>query len=197
MKLRNVLASATLSLGVLIATPASAQSVTGTVNLHGTVAPRCGSTFSGDTTFAGTISLGELTGSNGAILPALASSGTNSPAGVADFFIGCSSTRFNVTMSATRLVNPESAPAPPGSATIDYTAEVKIELAEGGFAFATYTTAATLPASSVTLVTGAVSAVPGNFQVRVYALHPDNGDASIMLAGSYEGVISILVAPTA
>lgn len=197
MKIRYLTASAALALSVLTATQAPAQSVTGTVNLHGSVAPRCGSTFAGDTTFAGTIDLGELTGSNGAILPSMVASNTNSPAGVADFSIGCSSTRFNVTMSATRLVNPASTPAPPGSATINYTAEAKIELAEGGFAHATYTTAAILPAPSVTLVTGAVSAVAGNFQVRVYALHPDNGDASIMLAGSYDSVISILVEPAA
>ncbi|MFA5964915.1 MAG: hypothetical protein WC804_12925 [Sphingomonas sp.] len=195
MKFRYLAASAALALSALTATQASAQSVTGTVNLHGTVAPRCGSTFNGDTTFAGTINLGELTGSNGAILPGLATSNSNSPAGVADFFVGCSSIRFNVTMSATRLVNPASVPAPPGSATMDYTAESKIALAEGGFAFATYTTAATLPTPSVTLVNGAVSAVAGNFQVRVYGLHPDNGDASIMLAGAYDSVISILVAP--
>lgn len=195
MKFKYLAASAALALGALTATQASAQSVTGTVNVHGTVAPRCGSTFNGDTTFAGTINLGELTGSNGAILPGLAASSTNSPAGVADFFVGCSSTRFNVTLSATRLVNPASVPAPPGSATIDYTAETKIAKAEGGFSFATYTTTATLPPPSVTLVNGAVSAVAGNFQVRVYALHPDNGDASIMLAGAYDSVISILVTP--
>lgn len=195
MNIRYLTASAVLALSALTATQASAQSVTGTVNLHGTVAPRCGSTFNGDTTFSGTINLGELTGSNGAILPGLAASNSNSPAGVADFFVGCSSTQFNVTMNATRLVNPASVPAPPGSATIDYTAEVKIAKAEGGFAYATYTTAATLPPPSVTLVNGAVSAVAGNFQVRVYALHPDNGDASIMLAGAYDGVISVLVTP--
>lgn len=195
MKLRDFAASATFALAALTAAQASAQSVTGTVNLHGTVAPRCGSTFNGDTTFSGTINLGELTASNGAILPGLAASSTSSPAGVADFFVGCSSTRFNVTMSATRLINPASTPAPPGSATIDYTAESKIALAEGGFAYANYTTAATLPAPTVKLVTGAVSAVAGNFQVRVYGLHPDNGDSSIMLAGNYDAVISILVAP--
>lgn len=195
MNIRYLTASAVLALSALTATQASAQSVTGTVNVHGTVAPRCGSTFNGDTSFSGTINLGELTASNGAILPGLATSTTNSPAGAADFFVGCSSTQFNVTLNATRLINPASVPAPPGSATIDYTAEVKIAKAEGGFGFATYTTAATLPPPSVTLINGAVSAVAGNFQVRVYALHPDNGDASIMLAGAYDGVISILVAP--
>jgi len=197
MNLRYLMASAALALSALTAMQASAQSVTGTVNLHGSVVARCGSTFNGDTNFTGTINLGELSASNGTLLSAMTASTTNSPAGVVDFFIGCSSTRFNVTMSATRLVNPASTPAPPGSATIDYTAEAKIALAEGGFAYSTYTTAATLPAPTVTLVNGAVSAAPGNFQVRVYALHPDNGDASIMLAGSYESVISILVAPAA
>lgn len=195
MKIRYLAASAVLALAALTATQASAQNVTGTVDVHGTVAPRCGSTFSGNSTFSGTIDIGEMTASSGTLLSGLVASSTNSPAGVADFLIGCSTVRFNVTMSATRLVNPADIPAPPGSATIDYTAEVKIEMAAGGFTYATYTTAAAQPAASVTLVNGAPSAVAGNFQVRVYGLHPDNGDSSIMTAGSYDSVISIQVAP--
>lgn len=197
MKYRYHAASAALTLAAaLMATHASAQSVSGSVGLQGTVAPRCGSTFAGDTTFSGTINLGELSQSNGTISPTLAASTTNSPAGVADFFVGCTSNRFDVTLSATRLINPAFPSTPPGSSILDYTAQAKITLGEGGFALVDYLTAAALPAATMQTVNGFVSAVPGNFQVRVFAFHPDNGPASLLLAGSYDAVISILIAPT-
>lgn len=196
MKYRHHAASAALALAALMAAPAAAQSVSGSVTVHGTVQARCGSTFAGDTSFSGTINLGELSQANGTISPTLAGSTTNAPAGVADFFIGCSSNSFDVTLSATRLINPDFPSTPPGSSIIDYTAEAKITLGEGGFALVDYRTAAALPASTVQTVLGFVSAVPGNFQVRVFALAPDNGAASVLLAGSYDAVITILVAPS-
>lgn len=197
MTYRHRAVSTALALtAALVATHAAAQSVSGSVGVHGTVAPRCGSTFAGDTSFSGTINLGELSQSNGTILPTLAGSTTNSPAGVADFFVGCTSNRFDVTISATRLINPAFPSTPPGSSIIDYTAEAKIALSEGGFALVDYLTAAALPAATVQTVDGFVSAVPGNFQVRVFAFHPDNGPASLLLAGTYDAVISILIAPT-
>lgn len=195
MKYRYHAASAALVLTALTANPAAAQNVSGSVAVHGTVTARCGSSFTGDTTFSGTINLGELSQSNGTILPALAASTTNSPAGVADFFVGCTSDSFVVTMSATRLVNPLFPSEPPASSIIDYTAEAKIALAEGGFALVDYTTAAALPAATVQTVDGFVSAAPGNFQVRVFALTPDNGPASVLFAGSYDAVITILISP--
>ncbi len=195
MKCRYLAASTALMLGALIAAPASAQSVSGSVAVRGTVTARCAANFDGDTSFSGTINLGELSQANGTISPTLTGSGTNGPAGVADFFVGCTSLNFNVTLSATRLANPAFPSTPPGSSIIDYTAEAKIALSEGGFALVDYTTAAALPAPTVQTVLGFVSAVPGNFQVRVFALHPDNGDASVLMSGTYDAVITILVSP--
>jgi hypothetical protein len=195
MKYRYHAASAAIALTALTANPVAAQSVSGSVAVHGTVAARCGSTFAGDTTFSGTINLGELSQSNSTISPTLSGSTTNAPAGVADFFVGCTSNGFNVTISATRLINPAFPSTPPGSSIIDYTAEAKITLSEGGFALVDYTTAAALPAATVQTVDGFVSAVAGNFQVRIFALQPDNGPASILFSGNYDAVITILVAP--
>jgi hypothetical protein len=195
MKFGYLTASAVLALAALTANQASAQTVTGTVNVHGSVAARCGTDAAGSTTASGAINLGELTGTNGALLPALVGSTRNSPAGVVDLNVGCSSTRFNVTMSASRLTNPAAVVVAPMSANVDYTAEAKITMAGGGFTYATYTTAATLPAATVTLVNGSTSATIGNFEVRVYGLHAENGDSTAMLAGSYDSVISFQVAP--
>jgi hypothetical protein len=196
MKYKYLAASTALAMVAFAAPPVAAQSVSGSVAVRGTVAPRCGATHAGDSSFSGTINLGELSQTNGAISPTLRGSSTNAPAGVADFFVGCTSSNFNVTLSATRLINPAFPSTPPGSSIIDFTAEAKIALSEGGFALVDYTTAAALPASTVGSVSGFVSNVPGNFQVRVFALHPDNGDLALLLAGTYDAVITILVAPT-
>ena len=180
-----------------LAGPAMAQSVSGQVNVHGFVAPRCGVTFSGDSTFSGTINLGELAQANGTMLSGLAASSTSSPAGLASYLIGCSGATFNVTLSATRLVNPLAVGLPPASAIIDYTTEIKIALSAGGFATIGYTTALALPAPTTQLVNSFVSPVPGNFEVRVYGLMPDNGISSVLIAGNYDSVITVLVTPAA
>jgi hypothetical protein len=195
MKVRYHAASAVLALAALMVNPVAAQNVSGSVAVHGTVSARCGSTYAGDSTFSGTINLGEMSQSNGTLLPTLSGSTTNAPVGVADFFVGCTSNGFSVTISASRLVNPDFPSTPPASGIIDYTAEAKIALGEGGFALVGYTTAAVLPASTVQTISGFVSAVAGNFQVRVFAFQPDNGPASVLFSGSYDAVITILVAP--
>jgi len=47
------------------------------------------------------------------------------------------------------------------------------------------------------LVNSFVSPVPGNFEVRVYGLMPDNGISSVLIAGNYDSVITVLVTPAA
>ena len=197
MKCQHLIASAALALAASIAGPALAQSVSGQVNVHGFVAQRCGVTFAGDTTFSGTINLGELSQANGTMLSGLVASSTTSAAGVASFLIGCSGATFNVTLSATRLVNPLVVALPPSSGNIDYTAEIKIALSLGGFATVGYTTAVSLPAPTTQLVNSFVSPVPGNFEIRVYAFAPENGPTSVLIAGNYDSVITIVVAPAA
>mgnify|MGYP007117578395 FL=1 len=55
----------------------------------------------------------------------------------------------------------------------------------------------TLPAPTTQLVNSFVSPVPGNFEVRVYGLMPDNGISSVLIAGNYDSVITVLVTPAA
>lgn len=196
MKYRYHAASAALTMAVLMATPAAAQDVSGSVAVHGTVAARCDVSL-GFTSFSGTINLGELSQSNSQILASLSGSTTNSPAGVADFDVGCTAISFNVTLSATRLINPAFASTAPSSSIIDYTAQAKIALSAGGYALVNYTTAAALPAATVQLINGSTSFISGNFQVRVFGFNPDNGATSILLPGTYDSVITILVSPVA
>jgi hypothetical protein len=197
MKIRQYFAVTTCAVLTTMAVPAIAQSVSGQVNVHGFVAPRCGITFAGDSTFSGTINLGELAQSNGTMLPGLMASSTSSTAGMAAYFLGCSGATFNVTLSATRLANPGIVALAPASNIIDYTAEMKIALATGGFATVDYTTALPLPAPTTQLVNSFVSPVPGNLEVRVFAFLPDNGSTSVLIAGNYDSVITIVITPGA
>lgn len=190
----KILALATSAL-LSIAAPAFAQTVTGTTVVQGFVAPRCGATLAGDSTFNGTINLGELTQTNGTLSSTLAGSGTNSVAGQADFLVGCTGGGQTVTLSATRLSNTLAPNLPTSSNDIDFTAQAKIALAVGGFATVDYTTAAALPAPTAQTIPGVFANVPGNFQIRIFGLSAENGASSLLVAGNYTSTITVLVAP--
>jgi hypothetical protein len=179
---------------VLVAVPAAPQTTTGQVAVRGFVAPRCG-TASGDASFNGTINLGELTQANGTLSAALSGSSANGPAGVASFIIGCTGGSSTVTLGATRLSNPVAPHIQTSSNDIDYTAQVRIALAEGGFATVDYTTAAALPSPTVAPIASTFAYVSDNFEVRVFALTPENGASSLLVAGNYDSTITITVSP--
>jgi hypothetical protein len=183
-----------LSLG-LLSSGGFAQNVSGTVDVHGFVAPRCGATFAGVPSFSGSISLGELTQTNGTLSPALSSSSATGPAGVATFIVGCTGGGSNVTLSASRLSNSQPPGLPTSSNDIDFTVQAKIALAEGGFATVDYTTAAATPAATEQFIPEVFANVAGNFEVRVFGFAAENGSASLLVAGNYDSVISITVSP--
>lgn len=190
------MASAAIGLAVLCASNAGAQTVTGTVTVSGFVAPRCGATYAGNSSFSGTIELGELSAPNGALSPAFTGSTSSNPAASTIFLVGCNQGASEVTVSATRLSNPSLVGDPSASDDIDFTAEAKIALSAGGFAFVNYTTAATLPAPTTALVSGTfANTASGNFEVRVYGFAAEMGAASILVAGTYTSTISITVTP--
>jgi hypothetical protein len=189
-----VLAALAAALGA-VAAPASAQTVAGEVSVHGFVAPRCGATYAAAPSFQGMIELGELSQSNGTLSPALQGSSDTAPAGVASFLVGCTGGAAQITLSASRLANPAEPGNSNSSNDIDYTAEIRIALAAGGFATVDYTTAQPLPAPTVESIAHVFANVAGNFQVRVFGLNAENGPASILIAGDYDSTITITVAP--
>jgi hypothetical protein len=180
----------------LAAAPASAQTVSGQVNVNGFVSPRCGSTYAGDSSFSGTIALGELSQTSGTLSPTLANSTTSAPAGAVEFTVGCTSAASTVTLSATRLSNPAVPNLETSSNDIDYTAEIRIALAEGGYATIDYRTAAALPAATVAPLTDVYANQPNNFSVRAFNLESENGASSFLVTGTYSSVITITVSPS-
>jgi hypothetical protein len=177
------------------AIPGSAQSVTGQVAVHGFVAPRCGSSPTGDTSFSGSIHLGELSQTDGTLSGLLAGSTAASPAGLAAFVIGCSGITSIVTLSATRLSNPVAAANPGSSNDVDFTVHATMALAAGGFATVNYVTAQALPAPTTQTIPGAFAFVLGNLEISVFGLTAENGAASILVAGDYDSTITFDLAP--
>jgi hypothetical protein len=201
--MKHVLTAASAALALVSMFPAAAAAqvqASGDVLLHGFVAPGCGTVGAGGTpttTFGGTIQLGELSSSTtGGLAPLLQNSTTNSPVAVMPFVVGCTGSAATVTISATRLSNPNPPALPDWSNNIDYTAEIKIALAVGGFATVTYTTAASPPAPVVQLIPDVFALVEGNFEVRVYGFAAENGPTSILVSGNYDSAITILVSPS-
>lgn len=159
----------------LAAMPALAQNATGTVNINGSVAGRC--LF---TTPSQTIDLGELA------LP-----GTDTAAGRLDLtkvngqsttLVGwCNNSAASMTVEATKLTNPASA-ASGFTNSIDYRATA---------------TANSISATDTTTVAGAgspsnVGMFAGNIGV---SLSDATSDSSILVAGSYTGLVTVTLAP--
>lgn len=186
-----------LATSLLYSAGASAQSVSGQINITGFVADRCATDQAGTSTFSRSISLGELTSVGGVLAPNFVNSTETSPVASTQFLVGCTSTATTITLSATRLSNPAPDEGTSSSNVIDYTAEAKGALAGGGFATATYTTAATLPPATSVNVSSAFSFVQNNFEVRIYGLTAEHGNSSFLVAGNYTSTITVLVAPQA
>ncbi|HEY4545189.1 MAG TPA: hypothetical protein VIG90_02005 [Pedomonas sp.] len=198
----SLAALATIGMAALTPEPVQAQSSTGQVSLRGFVASRCGAGGASGTTssaFGGTISLGELSDTNARLRPALVNSTSGSPAGTIAFQAGCTGTAATVTLSATRLSTTNPVPAGEGGFTvsndIDYTAQVAMALTGGGITTLNYTTAATLPAPSTLTVGDGFAFIPDNFEIRVFGLRPEGGDQSVLVAGTYDAVITVTITP--
>ena len=187
---------AALVLATLLAGNAGAQTVTGTVAVSGFVAPRCGATYAGSSSFSGLIELGELSAPGGTLSPVFTGSSASNPAGSTIFLVGCNQGASSVTLSATRLSNATPIGDPSASDDIDFTAQAKISLSAGGFSYVDYTTAETLPTPTTSTIQGTFANVAsGNFEVRVFGFAAEMGATSILVAGAYTSTISITVTP--
>ena len=168
---------------------AFAQQTTGTVNVTGTVAGRCG-VVGGGQSFTDTINLGELAGNDGRLRTDLTDA---SPDAVRNFSVVCTSATPRVRLSATRLSTPGAGPA--GFANnIDFTAQIAVIQASGSPPQITYTTASSLPAPTNVALTAPLANAADNVTLRVYSFGTAAG--ALLVAGDYTSVISITISPT-
>ena len=179
--MRKILIPAVLA---LVAQPAFAQTATGTVNIDGSVTPRC--LF---TTDEAVIHLGELAlGGTGSTAGRLNASVVNNypPVTLAGW---CNTTSANVTVEAFPITNPTDVSGTGGTFAnrVDYTASVSA--------------AAATPSDSTltdgpdagTSTDGLGGLYAGNFTVDLSAASaPSNG---ILVAGDYTGYVEVTLTP--
>ena len=191
------LAAAALAVGGL-AGSASAQ-VTGTVQVTGQVTGKCVviGGEGGPGAFNGVIALGELDQADGTLAPGLHGSTLASPSGpVVLAQVNCNSSAPTVALSATRLTDGAPEASASFSSTIDYTAAAIVNLAAGGATNVAYTTASALPPATQKQLSGPLSNQPGDVEVEVFGLTPDNGLASFLTSGDYSATVTVTITPT-
>lgn len=191
---KTILIGAAL-LGLAVAPAVMAQTVTGTVNVTGSVAAKCVVITGGaGGSFSGSIPLGELAGTDGTLSSTLSGSTNAAPAGSTQFRVNCNSVAPKVTISSTRLALTPSASAPTGyTGVIDYTAALDASLSSGSTQTVAYVTAAALPAATVQALSSSLANTANNLTVKAYALNTGAGD--LLMAGNYASVISITIEP--
>jgi hypothetical protein len=176
----------------LAAAPASAQSVSGTVTINGTVGEKCLVTDTGanpNADFGGIVNLGALDAADGRLRTIAAIAATGDLANLG-FRVVCTTANPLISVTATPLTTAAAPPA--GYANrVDFTADVDFDTVSG--------------TDQYTAVTDATATVGGNLTDRL-ATGLDNvrvdlrdfntpGVNDVLVAGSYTGSVSITIAP--
>ena len=172
-----------------IATPALAQSASGTVAVIGTVAGKC----TAITPITGTITLNEMANSAGTVI-----SGFTNATGTLtrSFSVICTSSNASITVSSTNLVNSADATTANGyTGTVHYTSTLTAQKAGGGAdASAVYTSADALPTATTVSLADRLKNAAKNVTVTVSNGATTNA-TDLLKAGTYNSTITITVAP--
>ncbi|WP_295631402.1 hypothetical protein [Novosphingobium sp.] len=174
----------------------SAQSTTGTVNLTGSVASRCGVAASGSgTSLDQTVALGELAAANGTLRSGIEGQFANAVAAIS---VVCNTAAPTVSISASPLSAQTNTGTPPAgfanavafTATVSFltTASAPVVLSTASGSSASHTLSAG---------EGRIANSPGNVVLTASAFHTA-GAADILVAdASYKGSIAVTIAPGA
>lgn len=176
-----------------IATPAMAQNATGTINITGSVAPKCfvigGATGS---TFTANVPMGELAQADGTLKTSADLSATFAEKGGAalDARVLCTSATPGVSVKAEPLVN--TADAGTGyDNSVDYQADVAFTLVGG--TDQSVSDASTDELATTDQLTARLNGTGTNVRVRTSEWSADG----TLVAGSYTGKITVVISPTA
>lgn len=178
-----------------IATPAMAQTteVTGTINITGSVAPKCfviGEAVG--STFGTTVAMGELAQANGTLKSSADLSATFASVGGAglDARVLCTSATPDVSVLAEPLVNEVAAPAGYDN-SVDYQADVAFSLVGGT------TENVSDPSTDVDATTDTLSARLNGTGTNVRVRTSNWSASGTLVAGSYAGKITVVISPGA
>lgn len=180
---------------IAIAAPAAAQTVTGTVNITGSVADKCSVQPGSGNTFGGTVALGELAQADGTMATDLASR-FNAPANSAqlNFHVVCNTAKATVAVDATELTTGGGTAAAGYAARIDYAAHVAVSLATP--ATQTFSNDSRNAASAAAATTDRLANSASNVSITADTFGTANL-SDLLVSGSYTGNISIVIAPSA
>jgi len=126
--MKTILAILAAGTALAIASPAMAQNTTGTVNITGSVAPKCIVVPGGDSTFTRLVAFGELAGVDGRLRPGLAADFT--AAGVAARVV-CTTAAPTISVDADPITAATATATTGYDNSIDFTANVAVTTTTG------------------------------------------------------------------
>lgn len=176
------------------ASPAAAQSVSGTVTITGTVGEKCIVTDAGDTPntdFGGLINLGALDDTDGTLRP-IADIDASTDLANLGFRVVCTTATPSVAVTAAPMVN-SGATAPTGYAnTVHFTADANFTVVGGTDSFQVLTDGIATNGGTLSnrLATG-----PDNVQIDLSNFRTPAA-TDVLTAGTYTGTVSITISPS-
>ena len=174
-----------LTAAAAFATPASAQTVTGTITLTGVVTPKCFVLPDSASTFTASHDFSNLDAANGTLR-----SGLETEFATKTFTVKCTSGNPGLSVTATPLAT--VAPAPSGyDNSIDYSATLTVDTtaAPASVTDASGTAGATTGSAGAPLANSI-----GNVRVTT-AGYQTNNPTDLLVAGTYNGLITVVISP--
>jgi hypothetical protein len=184
--MKKIVFAALVAASAMAASPALAQSASGTIGVTGSVGAKC----TASTEIAGTIALGELSRANGTVDSAF----SNVSGGLSrSYTVKCTSSTPHIAVDAAPLTTASSGAAG-YTGTVHYTATVTASKAGGGTEAVAHTTNVAAPAAKPV---GARLANAEN-NITVAIANGFTATSSDMLeAGNYNAAIKVTVSPAA
>ena len=182
---RNLILAAPLA---LIAVPAAAQSsVTGTIDMTGTVAAKCFVVPGNGSTFSDSVNFLALDQANGTLRTGLATD-----FGTRNFTVKCNGTNPKVSVTANALAT--ATPVVAGyDNSIDFTASVAVD-AVGANAGPFTDSSTTGPGSTPTAIGSPLANSASNIHVSTSG-YATNTATDLLAVGTYNGSVVVVIAP--
>lgn len=190
---KNILFALTAVSALAIAAPASAQTVTGIVDITGTVAPKCLVVPGAASTFGTTVALGELAAADGKLASDLATRFSSIGGTGLSARVVCTSAAPTISVDADTITSTTTADTG-YSNVIDFTANVAVTTTAG--AAGPFSNDSSGAAGTATAIGGRLANNGSdNIVISASAFTAGAGNP-LLVAGSYAGKITVLIAPS-
>lgn len=179
-----------LAASAAIATPAAAQSVTGTITLTGSVASKCVVSPDSGSTFAATVAFGELAVADGTMRTDLASTfGTQS----ATVKCNTAAPKISVNANTLQVPSPVAVPVAGYDDTIEFTASVAVTAV--GTNNGPFTNDSAAAAGTLTAIGSALANSASNINITTSNYRTDTATDLLVANPTYSGSIVVVISP--